>query len=386
MINKIIQEFKNHYKTNLDPMVFFAPGRVNVIGEHIDYNGGNVLPFAIEMGTYAVVLPRNDNIINLQSSNFSTFVSVTINEISYKNENQWANYPLGVVDVFQKSGYKIDRGFDVFFYGNLPNQAGLSSSASIELVTAVMLKSLFNFDISKKQLAVLCQKAENDFMGLNCGIMDQFAIANGKKGNAMFLNTNTLDFVHIPMVLDKYVFLITNTNKKRQLVESAYNKRLEECRTALTVLQKKFNINYLCQLPIEVFEQNTYMFDNEIILKRARHVITEQKRTLDTIEAMKSGNIYELGRLLNQSHYSLRDDYEVSCYELDILQNEALKIDGVAGSRMTGAGFGGCTISIVKEETIENFTITLSKNYFDATGLKADFYVVNSADGACKIL
>lgn len=385
-INKLKSEFQRVFQSFDEPQIFFAPGRINIIGEHVDYNGGFVLPFAIHLGTYAAVTKRNDYIINFASINFPEKISINIHELEYVKQHSWANYPKAVISTLAKKGFKINCGFDILFSGDLPNQAGLSSSASIELATAVLLNDLFDFNISMLDLIKYSQIAENQYMGLSCGIMDQFAIGMSKKNNAILLNTKNMESELIPLILGNYVFVITNSNKQRQLVDSKYNERLTECKIALNSLQKKIDAENLCDISIELFKQNIDLIDNPSIQNRAFHVISEQKRTLHAIEALKNGDLKKLGLLLNQSHYSLRDNYEVTGLELDTLQEAAISVDGVLGSRMTGAGFGGCTISLMQKNVVENFKSQVYKIYNEKTGLIPDFYIVYSNDGARKII
>lgn len=385
-INKLKFEFQRVFQSFDEPQIFFAPGRINIIGEHVDYNGGLVLPFAIHLGTYAAVTKRNDYIINFASINFPEKISINIHELEYVKQHSWANYPKAVISTLAKKGFKINCGFDILFSGDLPNQAGLSSSASIELATAVLLNDLFDFNISMLDLVKYSQIAENQYMGLSCGIMDQFAIGMSKKNNAILLNTKNMESELIPLILGNYVFVITNSNKQRQLVDSKYNERLTECKTALSLLQKKIDAENLCDISIELFKKNIDLIDNPSIQNRAFHVISEQKRTLHAIEALKNGDLKKLGLLLNQSHYSLRDNYEVTGLELDTLQEAAISVDGVLGSRMTGAGFGGCTISLMQKNVVENFKSQVYKIYNEKTGLIPDFYIVYSNDGARKII
>lgn len=385
-INKLKSEFQRVFQSFDEPQIFFAPGRINIIGEHVDYNGGFVLPFAIHLGTYAAVTKRNDDIINFASINFPEKISINIHKLEYVKQHSWANYPKAVISTLAKKGFKINCGFDILFSGDLPNQAGLSSSASIELATAVLLNDLFDFNISMLDLIKYSQIAENQYMGLSCGIMDQFAIGMSKKNNAILLNTKNMESELIPLILGNYVFVITNSNKQRQLVDSKYNERLTECKIALNSLQKKIDAENLCDISIELFKQNIDLIDNPSIQNRAFHVISEQKRTLHAIEALKNGDLKKLGLLLNQSHYSLRDNYEVTGLELDTLQEAAISVDGVLGSRMTGAGFGGCTISLMQKNVVENFKSQVYKIYNEKTGLIPDFYIVYSNDGARKII
>jgi galactokinase len=361
--------------------LYFAPGRVNLIGEHTDYNGGYVFPCALNFGTYLAVRKRGDSNIKLASMNFDYTATVKIADIKVKHEGQWVNYPLGVLNEFLKLGVSI-AGLEMLFYGNVPNGAGLSSSASIEVVTALAVNELFNAGLDGVALAELGQRAENQYVGVNCGIMDQFASAMGRKDSAIFLDCNTLKYKLIPLKLDGYKLVISNTNKRRGLADSKYNERRSECEKAVDYIKKTKNITVLG----EITEDDFYLIDQQIpdetIKKRARHVVTEIKRTVDAVQKLNSGNLREFGLLMNGSHDSLRDDYEVTGIELDTLVEEARKIPGVIGSRMTGAGFGGCTISLVEENQVHTFIESVGTNYQEKTGLKADFYIAEIGDGA----
>ncbi|MBN2662692.1 MAG: galactokinase [Bacteroidales bacterium] len=379
-----INKFQNTFNTNNVPKIFFAPGRVNIIGEHTDYNGGYVMPFAINLGTYAIAMLRNDNNINFISANFSKSISITTNELNYNKNHQWANYPKAVAKIISEAGYKITTGFDVLFYGDLPTGAGLSSSASIELATAVMLNELFNFNISQIDLVKYSLQAENEYMGLNCGIMDQFAIGMCKKDNAVLLNTQNLQYEHIPLNTYNYQFIIVNSMKKRELLNSKFNTRQNECKIALKQLKKELIINNLCELNSASLHSNKNLIKNDTLLKRATHVISENERTINLSNELKNSNLQQVGELMNLSHNSLKNNYEVTGSELDILQEISLKQKGVIGSRMTGAGFGGCTISLVDKNFAQNFKTKVETKYFDATNLKPKFYFVNSSNGAGK--
>lgn len=377
-------KFQNIFNTNDAPEIFFAPGRVNIIGEHTDYNGGYVMPFAINLGTYAVAMLRNDKNINFISANFSKAISITTNELEFKKNHQWANYPKAVAKILSDAGYKITTGFDVFFYGNLPTGAGLSSSASIELATAVMLNELFKFNISQIALVKYSLQAENEYMGLNCGIMDQFAIGMCKKDNAILLNTQNLQYEHIPLNTFNYQFIIVNSMKKRELVNSEFNTRQNECKIALKQLKKELIISNLCELNSASLHSNKNLIKNDTLLKRATHVISENERTINLSNELKNSNLQQVGELMNLSHNSLKNNYEVTGFELDKLQEISLKQKGVIGSRMTGAGFGGCTISLVDKNLSQNFKEEVKREYFDATNLNPEFYFVNSSNGASR--
>lgn len=363
---------------------FHSPGRVNLIGEHTDYNGGYVFPCALSFGTYAVARRRNDDKMVFATTNFDLKVETNINNNKYVKEDEWANYPKGVVDQFLKAGLKIG-GFEIMFSGNIPNGSGLSSSASLELATSVVLNELFNLNQKMIDMVKLSQNAENQFVGLNCGIMDQFAVGMGKKDNAMFLNCRTLNYSYVPIILKDEKIIISNTHKRRGLADSKYNERRAECEQAVKALKAIIDIECLADLTVEQFEKNKSAIKNSTVMKRAEHVVYENDRTFKAVEMLKAGDIKGFGMLMNSSHNSLRDLYEVTGLELDTLVDEARKIDGTIGSRMTGAGFGGCTVSIVKNNSVDKFIQEVGKNYNIKTGLNAEFYIAEIGDGAKKI-
>lgn len=387
MINNLVNDFKNIFETEENIRTFFSPGRVNLIGEHTDYNGGHVFPCALNFGTYLVAKKREDNIIRAYSKNFENkgIMEFNIDNLKYEIEHDWANYPKGVIDVFKKNGYKIESGFDILFYGNIPNGAGLSSSASIELATSVMLKGLFNLDIDMVDMVKLSQRAENEFIGVNCGIMDQFAIGMGKEGHAILLDCNKLDYRYCPINLNGHSLVISNTNKRRGLADSKYNERRSECEHALSQLQQKLNIDSLGELTEEEFENNKNLITDEVERKRAKHAVYENRRTLKAVDALEKGDLITFGKLMNESHISLRDDYEVTGKELDTLVQLAWNQEGTIGSRMTGAGFGGCTISIVKNEDIDEFIKNVGEKYKEIIGYEPSFYIGNIGDGSREI-
>lgn len=388
MIKGLIEDFKTLYKYEGDVKVFFSPGRVNLIGEHTDYNGGFVFPCALDFGTYAVAVKRNDNIFRMYSKNFENLgiIEFSLDRLINEPQDDWANYPKGVIKTFLEAGFNINSGFDVLFYGNIPNGAGLSSSASIELATSVILKDLFNLDVDMVSMVKLSQKAENKFIGVNCGIMDQFAIGMGKKDNAILLDCNTLNYQYAPVVLNGASIVIANTNKKRGLADSKYNERRGSCEAAVKVLNENgIDIKYLGELSVERFNEIKHLITDEEQLKRATHAVTENERTKVAVEKLNAGDIEAFGQLMNQSHISLRDDYEVTGFELDSLVEAAWEAEGVIGARMTGAGFGGCTVSIVKDEYIESFKKSVGEKYTAKTGLVADFYVAKIGDGSRKL-
>lgn len=387
MKEKVLQKFKELYGSDEGVNVYFAPGRVNMIGEHTDYNGGHVFPCALTIGTYMAAKKREDKMLRFYSMNFDGLgiLESSIDGIKPEDEAGWTNYPKGVMWAFDGRGFKMDCGLDIVLYGNIPAGSGLSSSASLEVVTGYMLRDLFGFELTNTDIALIGQYSENNFNGMNCGIMDQFASAMGKKDNAIFLNTADLSYEYAPLVLEGAKVLITNSNVKHKLVDSKYNERRTECETALKELQTVVSINGLGDLTEEQFEAHKAAIKDEIRQQRAKHAVYENQRTIRAVEALKNKDVELFGKLMNASHVSLRDDYEVSCEEIDILVEEAWKIDGVVGSRITGGGFGGCTVSIVKDEAIDTFIEKVGAAYEERCGKKADFYVVDIGDGPSKL-
>ena len=387
MKEKIRTKFEELFGNEGDIKEYFAPGRVNLIGEHTDYNGGHVFPCALTMGTYAVARKRNDNKIRLYSMNFENLgiLESTIDDLKYNKSENWINYPKSMIWAMKEEGFNIDKGFDIVYLGTIPNGAGLSSSASIEVLTGFVLKDLFDLDVDMTKIALLGQKAENKYIGVNCGIMDQFIIANGKKDCAVFLDTANLEYEYAPVKLENAKIVIMNTNKKRGLGDSKYNERRAECEEALRELQQKLNIKSLGELTEEEFEENKDLIKSETRQKRAKHEVYENQRTIIAVKALKENKIDLFGELMIASHNSLRDDYEVTGKELDTLVEESLKQDGVIGARMTGAGFGGCAVSIVKSDKVDDFIKNVGKSYKDKIGYEADFYAVEIGDGPRKI-
>jgi len=365
--------------------VFFSPGRVNLIGEHTDYNGGYVFPCALTFGTYLLVRKNNSRMVKFATTNFDHRAEVNLDLPFEKEGKSWINYPVGVLNEFRKMAKEIE-GVDLLYSGDIPNGAGLSSSASIEMVTAYAMNQIFDFGFDRWDLVKLSQKAENLFVGVNCGIMDQFASGMGAVDHALFLNCDTLHFERIPLKLDGMKIVIANTNKRRGLADSKYNERRAQCESAVEAIRSEKNIKHLSDLNLDEFNAFSHLIPDEVEKKRALHVISENTRTLTAIEALSQGDIEKFGMLMNQSHDSLRDDYEVTGKELDCLVDEARKIDGTLGSRMTGAGFGGCTVSIVKEDAVESFITEVGKGYTARTGLKADFYVAEIGDGSKELV
>jgi galactokinase len=352
---------------------YFSPGRVNLIGEHIDYNGGLVMPCAITFGTYLLINPNNDNIFRFRSLNFDENPEITVQSTYIKDGDGWYNFPLGVIEHFTKEGHKI-TGLDMLFLGDIPIGAGLSSSASIEVVMAYALNDLFNAGYSKLDLVKIAKSVENNFIGMNCGIMDQFAVAFGEKDKAIVLNCDTLEYDIVPSNLGNYVLAIINTNKSRKLVESKYNERVEECQTALKALNKELNIHYLCDIDTATFNQHKNLIVDEVVRKRAQHVVEENDRVKLAADALAANNLAEFGKLMYASHDSLRDLYEVSGKELDAVVEYAKTNPHVAGARMTGAGFGGCAIALVKEDKFDNFSKELATYYTDKIGYAPSIY------------
>ena len=387
MEKKLMETFQKLYGGEGDIRTFFSPGRVNLIGENTDYNGGHVFPCALTLGTYGIARKRNDRKIRFYSDNFSGLgvMETSLDDLVPSPAAKWTNYPKGVIWAFEKKGYSIAQGMDVLVYGNIPNGSGLSSSASLEVLTGVILKDLFDIEISMQDIALIGQYSENHYNGCNCGIMDQFAVAMGKKDCAVFLDTNTLQYEYATVKLEDAKIVITNSKVKHSLVDSAYNDRRRERETALKDLQKVVDIRTLGDLTEEEFEIHKDAIGDEICKKRAKHAVYENQRTIRAVKALKENDIAGFGRLMNQSHISLRDDYEVSCEEIDILVDLAWKINGVVGSRITGGGFGGCTVSIVKNDAVETFVEQVGKGYKEQTGHEAEFYVVEIGDGARRL-
>lgn len=384
MLEKLRMEFEEKFGKQGDIRSYFAPGRVNLIGEHTDYNGGHVFPCALTLGTYGIAAKRDDNKLRFYSVNFEKFgvIETSLDDLVPSKEADWTNYPKGVMWAFEGRGYKLPCGLDILIYGNIPNGSGLSSSASLEVLTGVILKDMFGFDVSMVEIAQIGQYSENNFNGCNCGIMDQFASAMGKKDNAIFLDTNTLEFEYAPVVLEDAKIVIINSKVKHSLVDSAYNDRRNECETALKELQTVVDIKTLGDLTEDEYEAHKDAIQSEIRRKRAKHAVYENQRAIKAVAALKANDVETFGKLMNASHVSLRDDYEVSCEEIDILVDLAWEIDGVIGSRITGGGFGGCTVSIVKNDAVDKFVETIGAEYEKKVGHKAEFYVVDIGDGA----
>ncbi|MBQ9119792.1 MAG: galactokinase [Lachnospiraceae bacterium] len=386
MKEKLLQEFQKVFGRAAEG-VYFAPGRVNLIGEHTDYNGGHVFPCALTIGTYAAAAKNDDKTLRFYSMNFEKLgvIETSLENMVKVAEHNWANYPKGVLQVLMDAGYPVTSGMDILYFGNIPNSSGLSSSASIEVLTAYVARELFGFEVDFVEIAKLGQKAENEFIGVNCGIMDQFAIAMGKTEHAIFLDTADLSYEYAPIRLEDAKIVIACSNKKRGLGDSKYNERRSECEAALAKLQTVKSIASLGELTEAEFEEIKSVIADPIKEKRAKHAVYENQRTIQAVKALKENDIALFGQLMIQSHDSLRDDYEVTGKELDTLVASALKQEGVIGSRMTGAGFGGCTVSIVKNECVDAFIREVGKEYLETIGYAADFYVVEAGSGPCTL-
>ena len=365
--------------------VFHSPGRVNLIGEHIDYNGGYVFPCALDFGTFACVRKREDNKVNLASTSFDLKVTADLDNLIYDEKDDWANYPKGVMKVMVDAGYKVGA-MDILVSGNIPNGSGLSSSASLEVLTGVIINELFNNGtIDRVEIVKLSQKAENQFVGVNCGIMDQFAVGMGKKNKAILLDCNSLKYDYAEVNIANYSLVIMNTNKRRALSESKYNERRAECDEALSILQKSKNIGALCELTVEEFNALAHNIEKENVRKRAKHAVYENERVKKAYDCLNKGELKEFGELLIQSHDSLKDLYEVTGKELDTLVYEAIKAPGCIGARMTGAGFGGCAIALVDKALLEDFIAQVKANYENIIGYAPDFYLSGIGEGAQEL-
>ncbi len=385
---QLTDQFRLLFDNTDSTRLFFAPGRVNLIGEHTDYNGGNVFPCALDIGTYALVAPRKDKLCQFYSINFPDqgTVEFDLNNLEFNSAHNWANYPKGVIHEFIKSGAKITHGLNIVFLGNIPNGAGLSSSASIEVLTGTVLNAYFETKFDPIKIALLGQAAENNYINVGCGIMDQFASAMGKANHAILLDCNTLNYSYAPLNITGYKIVIGNTNKKRGLADSKYNERLAECREALKLLQQQLEINALGEINLIQLEQHANLIANPIIYQRARHAVTENQRTLSAVNALNENDLIAFGQLMKASHVSLRDDYAVTGFELDSLVEAAWEQQSCIGARMTGAGFGGCTVNLVAEDLVNDFIMQVTTKYQQKTGLNADFYIVKASTGAHEMI
>ena len=386
--NDVLAKFEELFGNEGEIGVYFAPGRVNLIGEHTDYNGGHVFPCALTIGTYMAARKRSDRKVRFYSMNFESLgvIECSLDNLTPKDNGEWTNYPMGIIWAFDGRGMKLDTGLDICLYGNIPNGSGLSSSASLEVVTGFMLRDIYGFDVTNQDLALIGQYSENNFNGCNCGIMDQFASAMGKADNAIFLDCNTLKFEYAPIKLEGAKIVVTNSMVKHSLVTSAYNDRRNESAQALKDLQTVCGIETLGDLTEDEFEKYKSSIKDEVNRARAKHAVYENQRTIKAVAALKENDIETFGKLMNASHVSLRDDYETSCEEVDVLVEEAWKIDGVIGSRITGGGFGGCTVSIVKDEAIDEFKEKLTAAYEEKVKKTPEFYVVSIGDGPSRLI
>lgn len=385
-LNTLKAKFKEIFNTESENS-FFSPGRVNLIGEHTDYNGGHVFPCALTIGTYAIVSKRNDKKCFVNSLNFKELGTIEFDLDNLVNDkaHDWANYPKGVIKTFENHGFMAEHGFNILFFGNIPNGSGLSSSASLEVLMGCILNETFSFNINMVDMVKMCQEAENKFIGVNCGIMDQFAVGMGKKDCAILLDCNTLKYSYSRLNMNGFKIVIGNTNKKRGLADSKYNERRAECETALKEIQAVKNITSLGELTEEEFEEVKSQIADPVRVKRAKHAVYENQRTLKAVKALENNDLKLFGKLMNASHVSLRDDYEVTGIELDTLVSLAWECEGVIGSRMTGAGFGGCTVSIVKDEYVDKFISTITPKYAEKIGYEPSFYIVEISDGTRKL-
>ena len=384
-LENLMNEFFQLYgKPEIKPELFFAPGRVNLIGEHTDYNGGFVLPCALQYGTYLLIRKNDDDVIRFTSMNNAERMVLSSSQLLEKQEVRWFNYPLGVMDQYTKRDFIIP-GLDLLYSGDIPNSAGLSSSASIEMVTAFALNELLNSGLQMIDLIRISKAAENEFVGVNCGIMDMFAVGMGEINHAVFLNCHTLDYKLIPVLIPGFKLIVVNSNKQRGLADSKYNERVAECQLAMVYLSQQFDISRLSEIGYPQFYKSQDKIPDEVIRRRARHVISENQRVLTAVNCLLKNDLLQFGTLMNTSHDSLKENYEVTGFELDTLVEEARKIPGVIGARMTGAGFGGCTVNLVKEESIEQFIREVGYEYYEITGLTADFYIAEVSDGVRRV-
>ena len=388
MTDTILSAFDRAFGGRDGAAVYFAPGRVNLIGEHTDYNGGHVFPCALTLGTYAAVRERSDGVIRLCSVNMpeAGVTETSVGDFRPLEDNSWTAYVKGVMWVLDRRGYRMDRGLDIAIGGDLPSGAGLSSSASLEVLTGFFLRDIFGFDVTDIDLALIGREAENGYVGVNCGIMDQFASAMGREDRAIFLDTNTLNYEYVPLDMAGKLLIVTNTNKKHALNDSAYNRRREECAEALRLIKTAADVNTLGDLDEETFKAVKEVITDPVLLRRARHAVTENQRTIRAAEVLKRGDMETFGRLMNASHDSLRDDYEVSCPELDILAEAARDMGGVYGSRMTGGGFGGCTVTLIDADAAAEYREKIGEIYRRKAGYDCSFYTVSAGDGPHRVI
>ncbi|RSJ14387.1 galactokinase [Streptococcus intermedius] len=385
-IQQLRSKFEKVFGTEADH-TFFSPGRINLIGEHTDYNGGHVFPAAISLGTYGAARKREDKKLRFYSANFEEqgIIEVSLENLCFNKKHNWTNYPKGVLHFLQKAGYVIDKGMDIYVSGNIPNGSGLSSSASLELLTGIIVEKLFDLKLDRLDLVKIGKQTENEFIGVNSGIMDQFAIGMGADQRAIYLDTNTLEYDLVPLELKDNVVVIMNTNKRRELADSKYNERRAECEKAVEELNKNLSIATLGELDEWSFDEYSYLIEDENRLKRARHAVLENQRTLKARAALQAGDLDKFGRLMNASHVSLEHDYEVTGLELDTLVHTAWEQEGVLGARMTGAGFGGCAIALVRKDAVDAFKENVDHKYQEVVGYAPSFYIAEVAGGSCLL-
>ena len=385
-IQQLRSKFEKVFGTEADH-TFFSPGRINLIGEHTDYNGGHVFPAAISLGTYGAARKREDKKLRFYSANFEEqgIIEVPLENLCFDKKHNWTNYPKGVLHFLQKAGHVIDKGMDIYVSGNIPNGSGLSSSASLELLTGSIVEKLFDLKLDRLDLVKIGKQTENEFIGVNSGIMDQFAIGMGADQRAIYLDTNTLEYDLVPLELKDNMVVIMNTNKRRELADSKYNERRAECEKAVEELNSKLSIATLGELDEWCFDEYSYLIEDENRLKRARHAVLENQRTLKARAALQAGDLDKFGRLMNASHVSLEHDYEVTGLELDTLVHTAWEQEGVLGARMTGAGFGGCAIALVRKDAVDAFKENVDHKYQEVVGYAPSFYIAEVAGGSCLL-
>ncbi|WP_082781204.1 galactokinase [Streptococcus sp. DD13] len=385
-INELRKEFRQTFGVEADH-TYFSPGRINLIGEHTDYNGGHVFPAAITLGTYGAARKRSDKVIRFFSGNFKEegIIELSVDQLGYDESHKWANYPKGVLYFLQQAGHPIDCGMDIYIFGTIPNGAGLSSSSSLELLMGVIAQDLFELPLERLDLVQIGKQTENDFIGVQSGIMDQFAIGMGAENRAIYLDTNRLEYDLVPLDLKDAVIVIMNTNKRRELADSKYNERRSECEAALRDLQAALEITSLGELDLWTFDQYSYLIQEPTHLKRARHAVLENQRTLEARKALEAGDLERFGRLMNASHVSLEQDYEVTGQELDALVHTAWKQEGVLGARMTGAGFGGCAIALVRKDAVDAFQDAVNQAYTASIGYAPSFYIAEVSGGTHRL-
>jgi len=385
-LNKLPKIFNEKFTdTGLAKGAFSAPGRVNLIGGHTDYNEGFVLPMAIEKEIVMLGQLRKDRLVQVYDLVYKTKIKFSLDNLTPLKKDTWANYLMGVMDEIQKAGYPL-QGANIIFNSNIPQRAGLSSSAALEVVNALTLAKLNLLKIKPVEMAHLCRRAENNFVGVACGIMDQYVSCLGQKNYALFIDCRSNDYEPVPFKDHNYQIVICNSKIQRGLVNSEYNKRKEECKVATKFFEHKLNREIRALRDITIDEYKKYQEQlPEVSARRARHVISENYRVQTGVEALREGNFLAFGQLMIESHQSLKDDYEVSCAELDLLVDLALKQEGVLGARMTGAGFGGCTVNLIEKNYIDAFKKNIKNEYNKITGINPDIYLTSPAEGA-KVL